>query len=562
MKKICLMILPAFFSLFAQQQLTPPPTQITLPSDSLQTRAGQAQKLAADSSQLKLPDVVVTGQDKSRRQIDQKKSGSNEQPRLLAPGEAYAPLSGWLRRSNERQGMDESPFKKQMSWFVLQAGSYSHLLGRLGHWRKLTDGQFHGHGWLEQSNGQYNNSQYQQFGLSGKLEYQMTEKVKGQLQFEYERFSRNLHGAVQNGSQRHGGQGGLDLKIALDPRPLTNVTVHMQVRGLGLRTDTTGFGFDESDDFYYHLQADLHQVWSGWQLSLHAGYLHEAYDSWQKDASLLASFGDAEIEALYPFSRRLQFSGGFGIQSMHADSGVSKSAPAPFLRLRYAPHDRFALAVQGQSGLLYQTYTQRRQENPYAAHDFTMAPEESNFSLRLESELSMTHGAHLQVVLIKNWLERMQFWQRDAKVGLFDLHQGSGTLSEIHLRFTTDLTEASQMSLSVSGYSDHLDETAAGMNDHVPYRPSVQASLQGRYVFTHGWSVRATTEYWGKRYSGMNTKERLPDFALLQAGVQKQLGRFISAWVTMQNMTNSKYVYWQQYPETGFACYAGIRAQF
>lgn len=562
MKKICLTILTAFISLDAQEQLTPPPTHITLPSDSLQTQQRQAAKLEADSTQLELPDVVVLGQDKSRRQIDQKKGGANEQPRLLAPGEAYAPLSSWLRRANERQCTDDSPFKKQMSWFVVQAGSYTTLLGRIGHWRKLTNGQFHGHGWLEQSNGQYNNSQYHQLGLSGKLEYQMMETVKGVMQFQYERFDRNLHGATPDGSRRDGGQGGLDLELSLDPRPLTNIKVQMEIKGLSLNTDTTGRRFDESDDFYYRLQFGLHQVWSGLQLSLQAGYLREAYDSLQKDASMVASFRNAEIEALYSFSRHVQLAGGFGVQSLDADSGVSKTTPAPFVRLRYSPHSRFAVALQGQSGLLYQTFTQRRQENPYLAHDFTMTPEESRFSLRLESEWVAVHGSQLQLLLIHNWMDRLLFWQRDAAIGLFALHQGSGSLSEIHARFNSNITRQSQVSLGLIGYADRLDQNAAGTQDHVPYRPAFQLSLQGRYLFAKDWTVSATAQYWGKRNRRVDTDERLPDFALLQAGVQKQLGRFVNAWLTVQNMANSKFVYWEQYPETGFALYAGVRAQF
>ena len=263
----------------AQETLTPPPTRIILPSDTSRTAISAKQKLDADSTQMRLPDVVVTGEDKSLRQAEQKKGSRNEGPRLLQPTDAYAPLSIWSLRSQERQCADDPLFKNQMTWFALQAGSYSSILARAGHWHKLRNGLVHGHGWYEGSNGQYNNSGFGEGGAAASLEYGLSTKLKSQIQFQYNRFDRELHGAFGQNAKRNGGWGNVAVNFSLDPRPLTHIQMDIAVQGLSVNSDSSGKEFDTSDDFYYNLNLAVRQVWSKVQVSADLQYLREAYDA-------------------------------------------------------------------------------------------------------------------------------------------------------------------------------------------------------------------------------------------------------------------------------------------
>jgi hypothetical protein len=554
---ICFLVYPVF----AQEPLVPPPTKIILPSDTTLAPL-TAEKLAADSSQLELPDVVVMGQNKSLRQVDQKKGGRSEKPRLLIPDGAYGPLSSWLRRSRDRQTTSGPLFQNQKTWMTLQAGSFSTLEARLGHWRKIHRGQAHGYVWFDQSHGEYNHSGYQQGGLAGKAEYQHSAAVKGLMQFQYDRFSRELHGATLNHYQRFGGQGGVAMQLSLDPRPLTNLQVNLDIKGMALNSDTTNHRLDESDDFYYSLSLAGRQVWSKLQVNLEARYLRETYDTRRDSISDLASFRQLHLEALYQLSSRWQASAGLGLQAMHADSAFDQTSLAPFGRIRYSPGDRFALALHGQSGLSYQPFFLRRQENPYLSHRYTMLPEESRFSLRVESEILLAAETHLQVILGKSWMDRLLYWQIDEPSGLFELTAGSGDLSEMHVIVTRSLGAASQLTLAAAAYSDQQDPLKGSeRKTYLPYRPAWQASLQGRQVLAQTWIAPAAVEYWGERHNQPQTDQRLPDFALVRAGVQKEFNRHFSFWLTLQNIIDSKYVLWERYPETGFTILAGVRAQ-
>jgi len=561
--RVALYICLTCFSVMAQEGLTPPPTRIALPSDTTLTTRQALQKLEADSSQIELPDVVVKGQNTSQRQVDQKRTSRSEQPKLIQPGEAYEAVSAWLRRSNEKMNAGDSPFKDQITWLVLQAGSYTSLQARGGHWRRWRQGQIHGHGWFDQSHGQYNNSGFRQGGLTGKIEYRLSELAKGQMQFQYDRYQRGLHGAFLHDGKRNGGQGGVDLELSVEPRPLTNLRMNMEIKGLSVNSDTSGHRLEESDDFYYYLAVGAQQVWSKWQLALQGRYLRESYDTTRDSTALVASFREVNLNAIYPFSANVQLSAGLALQGFGADSTEQINSLSPFAQVRFSPNDRFAVALQGRRGMLYQTYMQRRIENPYLSHGFLMEPEESRFTLRLESEIAIAKTSHLDFLVAKSWMDRLLFWQQEQTTGLFEQGRGSGSLAEIRTSFHTQPTAKTQIRLSLAGYTDQLDESNLPTNQQrVPYRPNVKMALQGRYFPAADWTLTGEVNYWSDRASRVDSDQRLPDFALIEVSVQKKLGRFIIAWLTVQNVVDSRYVLWENYTEPGFMIHSGIRAQF
>jgi hypothetical protein len=547
----------------AQETLTPPPTRIVLPSDTARTSLNAKQKLDADSTQMRLPDVVVTGQDKSLRQAEQKRGGRNEGPRLINPSDAYAPLSIWTWRSQERQCADDPLFKKQMSWFAFQAGSYSSIIARLGHWHKLPNGLVHGHGWYEQSNGQFNNSGFGEGGAAASLEYGLTSKLKSQIQFQYNRFDRELHGAVARDGKRNGGWGDVALNFSLDPRPLTHLQMDIAMQGLSVNSDSTGHQFDSSDDFYYNLGLSVRQVWSKLQISADMRYLREAYDSSADSASALASFSQARLDMLYPLTNALHFGVGLAMQTMSSDSLSQQTTVAPSVQLRYRSNDRLAFAVSAGKGLHYQPFLNYWQENRYLSHRFPLRPEESHFNVRVEGEARPSAYLHFNLILSYSDMEKLLYWQRDRQSGFFQLCQAKGALSEIHLRCSTTPSAHTQVGLGVTVFGDYMESTVAQPGDgHVPYRPDIQMALDGALFLKKDWTLKASIEYWGKRYSRYESDSRLPGYALLHAGVQKAIGRFITASLSCQNLVDSKYVLWEEYPETGFSVLAGLRAQF
>jgi outer membrane receptor protein involved in Fe transport len=59
----------------------------------------------------------------------------------------------------------------------------------------------------------------------------------------------------------------------------------------------------------------------------------------------------------------------------------------------------------------------------------------------------------------------------------------------------------------------------------------------------------------------LNSKQRLPAFAVLQASLTKEFDHF-AALVTIKNLLDTDYVIWENYPETGLTAMAGIMAKF
>ena len=103
MKKILLIfvILSLFINTsYAQKKAVAPPTPITLPSDSAKAGSGQSQKVNIKNSQLELPDVLILGQDKSKRTINNKQDVIQAPPALLKTEKTFEPVSIWFSRES------------------------------------------------------------------------------------------------------------------------------------------------------------------------------------------------------------------------------------------------------------------------------------------------------------------------------------------------------------------------------------------------------------------------------------------------------------------------------
>ena len=144
-------------ALFAAAQERPlPPARMILPSDSLAARRTPA-KLEADSSRIELPDVVVLGQDRSLRQVESKRRSGDEGPRLLRPD--YSSLSIFARRDNSRPLVNAAAAARdRLIWANAATGSYTSVIADAGYSGKFPWGSARFSGWLDRSNGAFNNS--------------------------------------------------------------------------------------------------------------------------------------------------------------------------------------------------------------------------------------------------------------------------------------------------------------------------------------------------------------------------------------------------------------------
>ncbi len=78
------------------KKIAPPPTQVTLPSDTTKVRSAEKQKMDAQKSDLELPEVLLVGTDRMRRDAEGKKGISPDSPQIMQPGSPYEPIFIWF----------------------------------------------------------------------------------------------------------------------------------------------------------------------------------------------------------------------------------------------------------------------------------------------------------------------------------------------------------------------------------------------------------------------------------------------------------------------------------
>lgn len=316
--------------LFGQTKVAPPPTKISLPSDT--TRTGPQQKNVAEQkdSQMELPDVLILGKDRLLKELGGKGDFKPEGPKLVRPGDVYKPVSIWFKGEDEKPSFDDkSSSIDKITWGGLQAGAYTTTVLDAGHWRKIEKGDFRIHGWLDRSNGQFNNSQYGQGGLAGKFTHELAPKVTGTILGNYAMFRRGLHGAVLDELTRRAGTGFFGADLEYDMNKLSDGKLGFKVGGTSLSSDTSKTRYNYSSDAWYKLfYGYTTQLWK-LQITTNGNYIRETYEFSADSLRLKSSFGDIGLEVLAPISRSFTTSAGVKYQTTSTDSLETESKVAP-----------------------------------------------------------------------------------------------------------------------------------------------------------------------------------------------------------------------------------------
>jgi long-subunit fatty acid transport protein len=76
--------------------------------------------------------------------------------------------------------------------------------------------------------------------------------------------------------------------------------------------------------------------------------------------------------------------------------------------------------------------------------------------------------------------------------------------------------------------------------------------------------TRFTTVLWSgtKSKTGNNTDVKLQDAADISMGVEYKLNKKWALWIDLNNIANSRYQRWNQYPSFGFNFIGGVRYAF
>jgi len=557
-----------FFSLAkAQEKIPPPPTKITLPSDTTRVEPEAQDKIEAEKPQLELPDVVVFGQDREVRVTGGKESLTPESPTLVKPESPYEPISIWFgRESSKPQVEGAASGLRKLSWASLQGGGYSTVLIDGGHWQKYSLGDYRARAWLDRSSGQFDNSSFSQGGISGKVSYELQPQVVGTARVEYSRFSRRLQDSelAKQDFSRLSSTGSFGAELQYDLNKLSDGRLGIEIGSSGVQSDTSNTRLDKTSDFWYDLNFSYSTQWSNLQITASGRYIREVIDLLRDSTSMKASLGEIGVQGFTRLSNTLSAVFGFTYQSSAADSFASVSRISPFARISLTPNSRIGLTGIVFTGLEYKTFTQWWQENPYIAHRPALVADNTKLSFRVESDLELVPNLRLRGSFARSWMERMHYWEQNPLSRLIDLREiRNPELTEIQIGMIADLSTRTRLQASFVSYSDKIDKEGALPNlDRIPYRPDFRIPVRVSVQLLKDMYLGVQADINGVRRSRLNEASRLPAFGMMQGTLSKDFGKVISAFLSVNNILDSEYVVWENYQETGVTLNLGLRAKF
>jgi hypothetical protein len=545
------------------QKVTPPPSKVSLPSDTTRSERPPDDKIDA-KSELELPDVVVMGKDRMVRMSRDKKTISPESPTLLQPDSPYQPLTTWFRQQTakpEQQRGNRDVYRS--TWIHLLGGMHTSFIAEAGWWQKLIMGQSHLRGWIDHSAGAYDNSQHTLGGASGRLSVEMAPQVTGILSGQYERSGRGLHGSAFSEFKREGQSGVISGELVYDTDTLSDSRIGFRLGGMTLQSDTLSDQYAKTFDFWYQIHSAVAAEWQGIEWTASAHYMRESLELEADTSATRSHLGEIELKAHAPLTNRIAAQAGVAFQATHSDVGGDDSRMAPFARLNLMVSNRLGLTGKISTGYDYQSFSDWYAHNPYVSHRTPTIPSETSLALHLRSDLRVTKRIKAYFRFSRSWMDVMYTWQRLSPSGLFRPMVIKDTrLTEIEAGVSTDISQKTHLQASIVGYSEKIDTESFIPSRHgLPYRPEYRIPVRLKIELLSGFFLDVHADILGERPTKLYSDDRLPSIAVLGTTLSKEYTSF-SAVLTVNNVLDTRYVWWEGYLENGITVLAGLQANF
>ncbi len=538
-----------------------PPARITLPSDSLNIAVAE-KKIDADSSRIELPEVVILGQDRAMRLVENKKNSSRELPRLLMP--EFAPVSIWSRRDASRVvAGDARPAQTQRYWAGLTGGSHVSALADGGFWRQLARGEVRLAARMERSDGAFENSQLARAGLQARIKGPLQPNLTGEADIGYEHLEQGAHGALLPRLERSANTTSLRAAAEYRPAPDARANAALTVGNTSLNSDTSGAAWRHSDHFRLGLAGDYTRTWKHWRMTGAAAYERETLGSDRDSTDIRATRNEVRLEVQTTPFAGMRTTLGIGWQNCSADSG-DLSRLAALAQVAWLPTPRWGITLAVTSGLTAINYTSRLQENPWLAHVLPLVSDDRPLAVQLKAETRPFQALAVHALAWYAQQASYSYWERNPESGLFNLRRVQDVrLSELQFGATGNITTTVRLQGSLSLNSDHLQHPGArGGDDRIPYRPDYLIRGRMEMPLPARVALEGEAELIGERRRGLELPGRLPEVFLLHARLSRAFGAHLHGHFSIRNLLNREYVIWEGYQEPGVQLFLGLRYSY
>ena len=561
-------------AVWGQEKETPrkpqaPTTRIGIPEDSLKVDDSQRQtaKPAEKPDQrLKLPDVMIYGEDRAKRKAGKKITITPDQPELITPPSLYEPVQAEAIERGQRTTLDSTRKQRQRQLETSAfGGRYSQFGASAVWWQNLTDIDYQLDADFSRTNGQFPNSARDDLAVGLGLGWHPAENSQWRLQGNYLSADYGLYGAADPEDDRRLTQGRAEFTGEAGLADALSLELSAEIGSADLQDKAFAAGQtretrETASTLDHRAAATLKWALKNSEFNLEYETVGDQFEATHVGkVDLSESLWQARYAFLLGKSLGAQVSAGFSSRLVR---GIRENKFRPGARLVYVPSQNVTLFGEFRSGYEYQRWTDRLQNNPYLQAGAYAVPADVLWDVDVEMEWRITPGLVLQAAFKRTRTDDYAYFERDS-LGTFAIQTADVRLGEVSLGLELSLSEVLQAEFSLQSLEDAVRQDGDLVPElDLPYRPEMRIPAKLTYRPGKAWQIDLNLAFVGTRRTMLLSTEELPSYVNLGAGAAYRFNKTVELFLELDNLLDSNYEIWQGYREMGFNTILGARARW
>ena len=547
----------------------PPPTRLPTTQDTLRTSEKQTPRASREErSRLELPDVLIVGQARTRRLSGEKLYGGAVSVQLKERHEEYKPVRFSVQTTGQKATeRSQTRLRSAGLEWLASYGDFRSARALATHWAQRDRWSYQISGNFDRSSGQYPNSEYTAWALSGRASRDFSETASARASLAF-------------GKQRYG------LNSALVDRKAG--FVDLSADGNKQLSDRLGLRFDAA-----YRSLDLSQLEDTvrapvqWRASGYWDHLGVTGDVSLGVANLAVSLGyagnrfrPAEFDSLksgndlttlgaeldFPVAERASVAVGAELATYKPLRSARSTRAFYLARTALSLSDQLGVFAEVRSGyrllVPHRLWLDNHFLDPF---DLDWSAERVEPEIALGGELRLVRGTRIRARISRATHYNAPYWRMRADTSGAPGSTGTVVFGLARL----PKLERNLISLGLDFFPGRTVDVSVGLNqisEELAGQP-FSLALPGfsRRPFLPHWSVPVRVSWraarsvrfgvlgtWAKgRTATLDGTETLPDYVSLEANAEVLLAKGVMLRVEVQNLLNDNVVLWPGHPEFG-----------
>ena len=563
MRVLCSIVLAVFsLTLLAQEKAIPPTSRLAPPSDSVAAKPTNT-KAQPDKPEIELPEVLILGTNRSRQINAEKEHRTPAAPVLFHSDAEAGVITSWFEQERNKPAfIPGTHHVNEHGWASVSAGNYLTLTGNAGYWRRVEDFSLNVRARSLYTGGQYKNSTATHAEMSGIFHLDSTPRWNTKIQTRLANRKFGLYSLLNGDATRSINQadifGSTEYKIPAAGR----VTLVADLTALTLETDTSESSLEKSRGNNFTLQGTYQDNFGPIPVTISGNIFREKLKPRENGNSRIQDAGSIGFSVKLPVNMVWHADIGLDYQTYASDSMKTTHQFAPRASLIYAPNNNVGLAMQVFSGYGYTAYSSRFDDNHFLTHTPEYSPNDARFGAQFTLEMQLLATLSMQTRFRYTNMQQVQYWSSNGN-GLFRLQ----TLQDVEstdIRFIVEYTPVDKVHIQLvsSAYRANYQDSALKHSEAIPYKPQVTFESEINVDLRDNLSVRAGTDYTGRRYLNPDNSGWLTGVWNVSTGLDYKVTKRYQLQGTINNLLNREYDRWEGIPGTGIQVLFGGRATF